>query len=102
MAVAPPSFGDLSGMLLVGNFGDGRINAFDPMTGAFVRTVTDMSGPIVNDGLWALTVGNGGPGFSSNKLYFTAGLNHEEDGLFGSLQAVPEPSTTLLLGAGLL
>jgi len=103
MALAPSTFGDLAGLLLVGNFGDGRINAFDPTTGAFVSALNNTSGnPIVNDGLWALKFGNGGPGFSPNKLYFTAGLNGEADGLFGSLQVAPEPSTFLLLGGALL
>jgi uncharacterized protein (TIGR03118 family) len=103
LALAPSTFGDLAGLFLVGNFGDGRINAFDPATGAFVSALNNTSGnPIVNDGLWALKFGNGGPGFSPDKLYFTAGLNDEHDGLFGSLQAVPEPSTSLLLAGALL
>src|SRR4051794_21556348 len=103
LAVAPTSFGELSGLLLVGNFGDGKINAFNPTTGAFVRTLTDAKGnPVVVDGLWALAFGNGGPGFDRNKLYFTAGLNDEADGLFGSLTVVPEPGTVVLLSAGLI
>jgi uncharacterized protein (TIGR03118 family) len=103
LALAPGGFGDLGGLLLVGNFGDGKINAFDPGTGAFVSSLNDSHGnPIVNDGLWGLAFGNAGPGFSPNKLYFTAGLNDEEDGLFGSLQVVPEPSSLLTLAAGLL
>jgi hypothetical protein len=81
------------------------INAFDPTTGAFVGTIDGADGnPLVIDGLWGLTVGNGSAmGGSLNSLYFTAGPNGESDGLFGSL-AVPEPSTwaMLLLGfAGL-
>ena len=52
MALAPASFGDLAGLFLVGNFGDGRINAFHPMTGAFVSSLNDSSGnPIEIDGL---------------------------------------------------
>jgi uncharacterized protein (TIGR03118 family) len=104
MASAPSTFGDLAGLLLVGNFGDGRINAFDPVTGAFVSSLNDSLGnPIVNDGLWALKFGNSGPGFSPDTLYFTAGLNGEADGLFGSLQSeVPEPSASWLMGGGLL
>jgi uncharacterized protein (TIGR03118 family) len=103
LALAPPGFGDLAGLLLVGNFGDGHINAFDPLTGAFVSTLNDSSGnPIVIDGLWGLKFGNGSSGFNPNSLYFTAGLNDEKDGLFGSLAAVPEPSTALLLTGALL
>ena len=101
LALAPVGFGDLGGLLLVGNFGDGMINAYDPGTGAFVDSLRDSAGnPIVIDGLWGLDFGNGGTGFSSNKLYFTAGLNDENDGLFGSLEAVPEPATVLLVAAG--
>ena len=103
LALAPSGFGPLANLLLVGNFGDGRINAFDPLTGAFVSSLNNTSGnPIEIDGLWALKFGNAGPGFSANKLYFTAGLNGEADGLFGSLQSVPEPSTGLLLTGALL
>ena len=69
----------------------------------FVSSLNNTSGnPIVIDGLWALKFGNAGPGFSADKLYFTAGLNGEADGLFGSLQSVPEPSTGLLLTGALL
>jgi len=103
MAVAPASFGELGGLLLVGNLGDGKINAFNPTTGDFVRTLTDAKGnPVVIDGLWALAFGNGGPGFDRNKLYFTAGLNDEADGLFGSLSVIPEPGTVVLWSAGLM
>jgi uncharacterized protein (TIGR03118 family) len=103
VALAPASFGDLASLLLVGNFGDGRINAFDPATGAFVDTLRDKNGnPIVIDGLWGLDFGNGGTGFDAKKLYFTAGPNDESDGLFGSLEPVPEPGSVMMLGAGLL
>ena len=72
-------------MLWIGDFGDGKINAFD-LTGAFIDKVRDPNGhPIVIDGLWALQVGNGGAGGLANTLYFTAGPNDEKDGLFGSL-----------------
>jgi uncharacterized protein (TIGR03118 family) len=85
---APANFGDFSNALLVGNFGDGQINAFDPDTGAFLGTLNDTAGnPIVVDGLWALRFGNGGSGGDANKLYFTAGIQDEQHGLFGSLES---------------
>jgi len=87
---APPSFGQFAGAVLIGNFGDGHINAFDPATGEFLGKVVNSIGQqIVIDGLWALKVGNGGSGGDANAIYFTAGPNGEKDGLFGSLVAVP-------------
>ena len=92
ITLAPAGFGTFSGDLLVGNFayGDSDINAFDPSTGAFRGTLKDASGnTIFNPGLWTLTFGNGVNGGDPNTLYFTAGINSEKDGLFGSLQAIP-------------
>ncbi|MGH9761724.1 MAG: TIGR03118 family protein [Blastocatellia bacterium] len=81
------SFGVFSNALLVGNFGDGTINAFDIDTGNFLGQLTDTRGlPIFIDGLWSLVFGNGGQGGNPNVLYFTAGPNSEADGLFGDLQ----------------
>ena len=86
MALAPAGFGELEGMLLIGNFGNGHINAFDPVTGEFFDKLRDNHGQaIVIDGLWALQFGNGHNGGDSGKLYFTAGPNDEADGLFGRL-----------------
>ena len=71
----------------MGNFGDGHINAFDPMTGHFRGKVRNPHGQaVVIDGLWALKFGNGGNGGDPKTLYFTAGPNGEADGLFGSLK----------------
>jgi hypothetical protein len=65
--------------------------------------LSDANGnPVEIEGLWALAFGNGSNGFDPNKLYFTAGLNDEANGLFGSLSVVPEPGTWVALGAGLL
>jgi uncharacterized protein (TIGR03118 family) len=86
VALAPPSFGKFGGALLIGNFGDGAINAYDPEEGEFLGNVRKPSGqPIVIEGLWALKFGNDGNGGSSQTLYFTAGPNDEADGLFGAL-----------------
>ena len=88
VALAPASFGQFSNALLVGNFGDGRINAFNTNSGAFLGQLADTHGaPIVIDGLWALTFGNGATAGSKTTLFFTAGPGDEEHGLFGSLEA---------------
>ena len=103
LALAPAGFGEFGGALLVGNFGDGLINAFNPATGTPLGTLRDATNnPIANDGLWGLHFGNGGNGGSLNTLYFTAGPNNEADGLFGSIAAVPEPASLALVVAGLL
>lgn len=99
--IAPAGFGSFANDLLVGNFGDGTINAFDPVTNLFLGQLTNAAGvPFMIDGLWALINGNGVNGGLSNRVYFTAGINEEADGLFGSLQ-VPEPGSLPLLGTGL-
>ena len=86
IAIAPPSFGDLAGALLIGNFGNGHINGYNPLTGEFVDKLRDSHGQaVVIDGLWTVTFGNGGNGGDRKTLYFTAGPNGESDGLFGSL-----------------
>jgi uncharacterized protein (TIGR03118 family) len=92
VALAPATFGSFGGDLMVGNFGNGEINAFNPTTGAFIGTVSDSKGnPIVNSGLWALDFGNSSA--NPNALYFTAGLNQGADGLFGDIQSTPEPGS---------
>ncbi|MGC4049672.1 MAG: TIGR03118 family protein [Paludibaculum sp.] len=101
LAIAPAGFGGLGGKLLVGNFGDGTINAFN-LDGTLAGTLADLSSnPIVNHGLWGLTFGNGQNGGSQTSLYLTAGLNDEADGLFARVDAVPEPATRSLVSAGL-
>jgi uncharacterized protein (TIGR03118 family) len=90
VAMAPTSFGAASGMLLVGNFGDGKINAFDPTSGQLVATFTDATGAAIKiDGLWALEFGTGATGEAANQLFFTAGPGGEAHGLFGRLDLVP-------------
>ena len=103
LAIAPVGFGDVGGDLLVGNFGDGHINAYDPTTGVFVETLQDADGnPLVIDGLWGLAFGNGGSAGPKDTLYFTAGPGDESHGLFGKLTPAPEPATWLLTGLSLL
>jgi uncharacterized protein (TIGR03118 family) len=105
LALAPTSFGDLAGDLLVGNFGSGTIEAINLSTNTSDGLLTDGSGKtVVIDGLWALTPGNNGSGGSSDKLYFTAGPDGESNGLFGVISAVagvPEPATWIVFLLGL-
>jgi len=99
IAVAPSSFGRFGNDLLIGDFGDGRINAFRPITGhggsvrgfVFAGQLQDAAThrPLSIDGLWALKFGTGGPTGDPNSLFFTAGINDEADGLFGAINAVP-------------
>ena len=86
--MAPESFGAFGGDLLVGNFGDGRINAFAPMpNGKFVfRGQLESAGATLSiDGLWSLQFGNDAAAGSSQTLFFTAGPEEETHGLFGSI-----------------
>jgi uncharacterized protein (TIGR03118 family) len=96
LALAPANFGNLSGDLLVGNFGDGTINAFDPNTpGVSHGPLKDASGnSITIDGLWALKFGNGASGGNTNTLYYTAGSLGEQHGVFGMIQALTDAPLT--------
>jgi uncharacterized protein (TIGR03118 family) len=86
LAIAPDSFGKLAGDLLVGNFGDGTIDAYNLKNDKFQGQLTGSDGkPIVIGDLWAITPGNGGAGGSANTIYFTAGVQNEAHGLFGSI-----------------
>lgn len=96
---ASPNFGAFASDILIGNFGDGRINAFDAGTGAFIAALKDQTGtPIVNASLWALVFGAGGTG-DTNTLYFTAGLANEGHGLFGAITAAAAPTLDYSLTA---
>jgi uncharacterized protein (TIGR03118 family) len=95
ITLAPSTFGQFGGDLLVGNFSynAGEINAFDPVSGAYQGTLADENGNTLlagSQGLWYLTFGNGGNGGLADTLYFTAGLNAETDGLFGAIVPTPE------------
>ena len=91
LAIAPPGFGEFANDLLVGNFGDGTINVFNPKNDHFLGKLEDANGaPITIGDLWALVPGTGNAGSDPNKIYFTAGVQNEAHGLFGSLAAIPE------------
>jgi uncharacterized protein (TIGR03118 family) len=102
ITLAPLGFGPLGGDLLVGNFSfaASEINAFDPITGAFLGTIPIDTGSASPGGLWSLVFGNTGSNGDPNTLFFTDGINGERDGLFGSIQAVPEPSTWAMMILG--
>jgi uncharacterized protein (TIGR03118 family) len=90
VAIAPSTFGAFAGDLLVANFGDGTINAFNPSTGAALGALKDQNGNVIQiSGLWGLLLGNGGSGGDPNLIYFTAGTDNELHGLLGSIQAAP-------------
>jgi len=85
MTMAPSGFGKFSGDLLVGNFGNGRIHAYDAVTGEFKGTLKDVhQNAIVIPGLWGLMFGNG-TSAGTKTLLFSAGINHEANGLFGAI-----------------
>jgi uncharacterized protein (TIGR03118 family) len=85
VVLAPRHFGEFSGDILIGNFGDGKISAWDPKTRAFIDWMRDKDGEPINLGsLWTLVFG-GGESASPQTLYFTTGLVNEADGLFGTL-----------------
>src|SRR5580692_824772 len=97
MAIAPDNFGPFAGALLVGNFTDGKINAFNVTTGALLGTLDDTAGnPLAIPGLWSLNFGAGAQGEDPGTLYITAGIGGgpnndpvESHGLFASIQAAP-------------
>ena len=106
VAIAPSSFGKFGGDLLIGNFSfqpgvADMINAFNPVTDALVGSI-DVN-PGANNtpgGLWSIVFGGGGSDGNPNTLFFTDGINGETDGLFGSITAVPEPSTWAMMLVG--
>jgi uncharacterized protein (TIGR03118 family) len=87
LALAPAGFGTFGGALLVGNFGNGHINAYNPSTGQHLGELRTTEGkPIVIDGLWGLRVGNGNAA-QANELLFSAGPDGESHGLLGKIVA---------------
>jgi uncharacterized protein (TIGR03118 family) len=96
MAIAPSSFGVFANDLLVANFGDGTLSAFDLASGDFVGYLRDADTKIISiDGIWGITFGNGHSLGDSNALYFSAGPDNEEDGLFGRLNPSSSPARKL-------
>jgi uncharacterized protein (TIGR03118 family) len=101
LAIAPSGFGEFANDLLVGNFGDGTINVFNPKNDHFLGKLEDANGaPITIGDLWALIPGTGSAGSDPNKIYFTAGVQNEAHGLFGSLAAIPEPDKSAMSTVG--
>ena len=110
LALAPSDFGSLSGALLVGNFGDGDINAYDAAAGTLIGTVKDSTGKaIATPGLWGIAFGNDANNQPHNTLFFAAGPNNEANGSYGRIDvgATPPvlnapPVVTLTVPAGSL
>lgn len=95
VALAPADFGRFSNMLLVGQFGSGKIAAFDPVTGKFLGLMRGADHRAIKiEGLWALSFGNGANAGPANSLYFAAGIDDEAHGLFGTLTVLPDPVKT--------
>ncbi len=92
IALAPADFGTLSKMLLVGNFGDGKINAFDPTSGTLIGSVNNSSGAaIATPGLWGIAFGNDAANQPHNTLFFAAGTNNEANGSYGRIDVGATP-----------
>jgi hypothetical protein len=102
MAIAPLNFGQFAGDLLVGNHGDGTIDAFDPITGLLLGMWRDAQGnPTVNERLWALAFREAGSGFDSDGLFFTAALTVPDFGTVGGLFGEISPTAPTPLPAAL-
>jgi uncharacterized protein (TIGR03118 family) len=92
LALAPSDFGTLSSALLVGNFGDGNINAYDPVAGTLIGTVKDSAGKaIATPGLWGMAFGNDADNQPHNTLFFAAGTNNEANGSYGRIDVGSTP-----------
>jgi uncharacterized protein (TIGR03118 family) len=98
MTIAPSSFGYFATALLVGNFGDGKINAYNATSGNPVGALDDLNGnPITIPGLWWIGFGNNGSHIDPATLYFTAGSGNQQHGLLGSIQSAPSFSSANLM-----
>ncbi len=93
LALAPADFGTLSNTLLIGNFGDGKINGYDPSTGTFMGAITGSAGAaFAEPGLWGIAFGNDAANQPHNTLFFAAGTNDEANGLYGRIDLGPPPT----------
>jgi uncharacterized protein (TIGR03118 family) len=102
ITLAPTGFGGFGNDLLIGNFGNGEIDAYST-TGAFEGVIDGTNGlPLVNQDLWALDFRTGGANTSPDALYFTAGVDNQQGGLFGEIATTPEPAPFFLAGLGIL
>ena len=103
ITLAPANFGSFSDDLLVGNFGNGEILVYDPTTDTYLGTIDGTNGlPLVNDFLWSLETRTGGTNVNTDALYFTAGIDNQEGGLFGEITEVPEAATIFETAFGLI
>jgi uncharacterized protein (TIGR03118 family) len=92
IALAPADFAPLSNDLLIGNFGDGKINAYNPTTGAFVAAVSDSKGnPLAASGLWGIVFGNDSDNQPHNTLFYAAGTDMQADGVYGRIDVGATP-----------
>lgn len=92
VALAPSDFGALAGDLLVGNLGDGTINAYDAATGKFVAALSSSSGqPVTVAGLWGIAFGNDSANQPHNTLFYTAGPNAGANGAYGRIDVGSTP-----------
>src|SRR4029077_20721272 len=85
IALAPADFGTLSNLLLVGNFGDGKINGYDPNNGHFMGTLSTANGAFAAPGLWGIAFGNDAANQPHNTLFFAAGPNDAANGSYGRI-----------------
>jgi uncharacterized protein (TIGR03118 family) len=101
VTLAPSTFGTFANDVLIGNNGNGEINAFNPLTGAWQGTLDGANGqPLADNDLWALGFRTGGTNDNTNALYFTAGDDPGGVGLFGEITPTPEPASLMLAAFG--
>jgi len=102
LTIAPSDFGKYAGDLLVGNFGDGTISAFNLQNNdQYMGKLLGIDGkPITIPDLWTLTPGNGGSAGSTGQIYFTSGVQNESAGLFGAIAPVPRTNEFMVSGTG--